>query len=133
MDRIPASPPRDNMLSCLIMKDANTQVYISHCLNHDLMECGKTSEEAWENLKTVIKRNLENPSPGLMGRQAKKECWDAFGEAIQRDPSNLKMEIIEIQVSARYPDLGMTTTTASSVITMIARLVSMRIATGPIE
>ncbi|MGA8159356.1 MAG: hypothetical protein WCB76_01045, partial [Acidobacteriaceae bacterium] len=85
------------------MKDANTQVYISHCLNHDLMECGKTSEEAWENLKTVIKRNLENPSPGLMGRQAKKECWDAFGEAIQRDPSNLKMEIIEIQVSAPLP------------------------------
>jgi hypothetical protein len=103
MDQILATPQRDNMLSCFITRDPGTQMYISHCLNHDLMECGKTSKEAWENLKIVIKRNLENPSPGLVGRQAKKECWDAFGEAIQRDPSNLKMETIEIQVSAPLP------------------------------
>ncbi len=103
MDPNLATPPRDNILSCLISRDAGTRMYVSHCLNHDLMECGSTADEAWENLKIVIKRNLENPSPGLMGRQAKKECWDAFGDAVRREPSKLVMETIEIEVSAPLP------------------------------
>ena len=51
---------RDYGLSCLTWRDKDTKVYISHCLNYDLMETGSTLEESRKNLNTVIKHHIEH-------------------------------------------------------------------------
>jgi predicted RNase H-like HicB family nuclease len=103
----PATPHRNNGLSCLLQRDAETATFVGHCLDYDLLECGKTEDDAWDNLKIVIKRHIEfcaaRSAEGL-NRQAKKERWDAFYEAIQRNPNSLRIETIEIDLSASLPE-----------------------------
>ena len=41
-----ANIPKIGMLSCLTQKDGESAQYISHCLNLDIMEFGKTPDEA---------------------------------------------------------------------------------------
>lgn len=98
---------RNYSLSCLITRDQQTQAYIGHCLDHDLMECGATADEAWKNLKCVIKRKIEysnQSNAGDLNRQAKKECWDSFFEAVQRNPGGLTVETIDIDLPAPLPE-----------------------------
>jgi hypothetical protein len=98
---------RNYYLSCLIKRDQATRSYIGHCLDHDLMECGATADEAWKNLKLIIKREIEHSNQtkaGGLNRQAKRECWDSFFEAIRRNPGDLKIETIEIDLPAPLPE-----------------------------
>ena len=46
---------RTGMLQCSTSLDQETGLYIAHCLNFDLMESGKTPDEAWANLKASLK------------------------------------------------------------------------------
>ena len=98
---------RNYSLSCLISRDAATSTYIGHCLDHDIMECGADADEAWKNLKRVIKRQIEycnETKAGGLNRPAKRECWDSFFEAVRRDPSGLTVETIEIDLPAPLPE-----------------------------
>jgi hypothetical protein len=98
---------RNYSLSCLISRDQVTSAYIGHCLDHDLMECGASADEAWENLKGVIKRQIEHynqTKSGSLNRPAKKECWDSFFEAIRRNPGGLTVETIEIDTPPPLPE-----------------------------
>lgn len=102
-----ATQPRSYFLSCLVTRDKVTRSYIGHCLDYDLMECGADAETAWKNLKNVIKRQLEHSNQtkaAVINRQARKECWDAFFEAMMRNPGNLKVETIDIDLPAPLPE-----------------------------
>jgi hypothetical protein len=94
---------RNYSLSCLISRDQVTGKFIGHCLDHDIMECGATADEAWGNLKGIIKREIEQNRTGGVNRQARKECWDSFFEAVKRNPERLKVETIEIDPPAPLP------------------------------
>jgi hypothetical protein len=99
--------PRNYSLSCLISRDHVTSTYIGHCLDHDIMECGASADDAWKNLKGVIKRQIEyhnQTKAGILNRQAKKECWDSFFEAVRRNPSGLTVETIEIDLPSPLPE-----------------------------
>jgi hypothetical protein len=97
--------PRNYSLSCLISRDQVTRSYIGHCLDYDLMECGATADDAWSNLKTVIKREIENQAKaGSLTRQAKKEHWNEFFEALRSNKGVLTVETIEIDLPAPLPE-----------------------------
>jgi predicted RNase H-like HicB family nuclease len=96
-----AEPSNFPNLSCLIERDKATGTYIGHCLNYDLMDSGKTPQEAWENLKFVMKSHIEfcytHLQSGLK-RTAKRRDWDRFFEAIQSDPSSVIAEKLELDL-----------------------------------
>ncbi len=69
------------MISCLLRKDKETGRWEGHCLNFDIVTSGSTEEIAWENLKKVVRRHVEQCftdwRPGLQRRAA--EChWEEF-------------------------------------------------------
>jgi hypothetical protein len=102
-----SSQTRNYSLSCLISRDQATSTYIGHCLDHDILECGATADEAWENLKGVIKRQIEHHNQtkaGVLNRQAKKEHWDSFFKAVRDNPSGLTVENIDIDLPAPLPE-----------------------------
>lgn len=101
----PAIMPRLTLLSCLSSRDQETGMYLSHCLNFDIMECGKTAEEAWQNLKISVKSYVEhcytNYQEGLI-EAAPQEKWDEFAAAATRRAP--RMEQIEIELRPPLPE-----------------------------
>jgi len=93
-------PTTFHNLSCLIERDEATGSYIGHCLNYDLMDSGKTQDEAWENIKFVLKNHIEfcytHFQSGLK-RGAKQQDWDRFFQAIQNNPKSVRMEKLELE------------------------------------
>ena len=90
-----------DFIFCIVEKDADTGVFVSHCLNYDLMECGPTSDRAWENLKIVVKNHIEycytSYQPGL-NRRAKEEDVDRFFRLLQENPGALVVDKIELHL-----------------------------------
>jgi len=102
---------RDYGLSCLTWRDTETRVYISHCLNYDLMETGSTADEAWKNLKTVMKHHIEycyTRHPMGLRRSAPSERWQAFYVALQKqlkkNPQGVVVEMLEIDPLPPLPE-----------------------------
>lgn len=89
-------------LSCLTYLDESTGVFISHCLNYDLMDCGPTCDVAWQNLKIVMKNHIEfcytNYPEGLMRKPARREKWDIFFNALRANPKDLIVEKMELEL-----------------------------------
>ena len=98
---------RFGVLSCLSSKDKETGMYISHCLNFDIMECGKTEEEAWQNVKHAVKYYIEhcyqNFQEGLQ-QDAGREKWVEFAEAAKHAGKAPRMETIEIELRPPLPE-----------------------------
>lgn len=93
------------ILCCLTSFDGETQRYISHCLNHDLIECGKTAEEAWENLKTALRSFIEysyTNNPDGLKISADPEDWREFFAALRASGGNFK-RVEEIFVDLKPP------------------------------
>jgi len=99
--------PRFGVLSCLSSRDKETGMYLSHCLNFDIMECGKTEEEAWQNVKLAIKYYVEhcytNYQEGLI-ETAPHEKWNEFAEAVKCSGRAPRMEQIEIELRPPLPE-----------------------------
>lgn len=99
---------RKHGLSCLISQDGDTGIFIGHCLDFNLMECGPSSEEAWYNLKVVIKNHIEfcyaKDRDRLSLDQADKLAWDSFYSCLSQDPCNVRVEKIEIEVAEPLPE-----------------------------
>lgn len=98
---------RVNGLSCLIEKDKETGVFIGHCLNYNIMECGGSVDEAYENLKLVLKHHIEfchSRYPAGLTRQAPKEDWDKFYIALQENRESLVVDRIEIEPLPPLPE-----------------------------
>lgn len=102
---------RDYGLSCLTWRDPASNAYVSHCLNYDLMETGSSFDEAWQNLKTVMKHHIEHcysRYPQGLGRSASKERWQEFyltlQKQLQENPQGVVVEKLDIDPLPPLPE-----------------------------
>ncbi len=97
--------PRIGVLSCLTSVDEETNLHLAHCLNFDLMECGKTQDEAWLNLKTSLKHYIEhcytNFTEGLT-ESASREEWEQY-VALLRQGGGKPARVDEIHLELKSP------------------------------
>ncbi len=98
---------RTGMLQCFTTCDEETNLYISHCLNFDLMECGKTADEAWDNLKASLKQYIEycytNYQDGLTV-SADMDDWKRYAEVMKVTKTPPRIEAIEIELRPPLPE-----------------------------
>src|SRR5258707_8671920 len=105
----PNGMPRFGVLSCLISLDAETKLHLAHCLNFDLMECGTTADEAWENLKGVVKHFIEysyTSNPEGLSVSADPEDWNRFAEALKISTKPERVDTINIEYRPPMPELS---------------------------
>lgn len=70
-----------SVISCLLRKDKQTERWEGHCLDFDIVTSGSSEDIAWNNLKKVVRRHVEQCfndwQPGLQRRAA--QChWNEF-------------------------------------------------------
>lgn len=102
---MPAS--RFPVLSCLTSRDEETGLFLSHCLTYDLMEFGKTPDEAWENLKLCIKHYIEQcytNYPEGLSASASREEWTAYIEELKNTKIPLRIDEITLELKPPLPD-----------------------------
>jgi hypothetical protein len=95
------SVPRIGVLSCLLSRDPETKLYLAHCLNFDLMECANTSDQAWQNLKSVVKQFIEYSSannPESLSVSASAEEWKYFADILRHSTKPPIVDTIEIEM-----------------------------------
>jgi hypothetical protein len=99
-----AERQRDHGLSCLLWRDNDSNVFISHCLNFDLMDTGRTQNEALSNLKIVIKRHIEYciaRYPQGLKRSVSKKRWQKFyaerQKQLQENPAGVVVEKLQMK------------------------------------
>jgi hypothetical protein len=89
------------MLSCLMEWDEETEMHLAHCLNFDLMECGKTADEAWGNLKLAVKQFIEycySNYPEGLAEGASREEWQRFAESLKHNERPTRVETIQLEL-----------------------------------
>lgn len=79
-----------DLLSCVLSRDEETGRWLGHCLDFDLVTSGKTEDEAWKNLRGVVKMHIEHcfthHRAGLTLR-ADEEEWDLFRASSRTQPA----------------------------------------------
>ena len=91
--------PRIGVLNCLTERDEETNLFISHCLNFDLMETGGTADESWQNLKAAVKQYIEHCYtfyPEGFSQSASVDEWKHFAEVLKNCGVVSRVEEIEI-------------------------------------
>lgn len=92
---------RLGLLSCLVSRDEETNLFLSHCLNFDIIECGHTADEAWENMKMAVKFFIEhcytNYQQGF-SYSADNDEWDEYACALKSSTKPPRVETIEIEM-----------------------------------
>lgn len=77
MFNLPVGPIR-----CLLSFDPASGAWVSHCLDFDLVTSGKTDEDAWANIKAVVKLHIEHcfthDNDGLEKHRVDQELIDRF-------------------------------------------------------
>jgi hypothetical protein len=95
-----------DVLSCLLVHDAETKRWNGHCLDFDIVTSGLNADAAWANLKEVVKLHIEqcftNWQEGLK-RRARQECWDLF-ERLERSEKLFRQDRIELDLVAPKHD-----------------------------
>ena len=69
------------ILSCLLTLDKETGRWNGHCLDFDIVTSGVDEDEAWQNLKAVVRLHVEecfNKWPDGLKRTASQERWNCF-------------------------------------------------------
>jgi len=98
--------PRLSWLHCLMEQDQETGLFMWHCLDLDLIECGPTNQEAWANLKRIIKNHVEycyfNYPEGL-AISAERHEWEAFYRMLKEN-APIQVEEIEIDLQRPLPE-----------------------------
>jgi predicted RNase H-like HicB family nuclease len=91
-----------DVLSCILSQDAETKLWLGHCLDFDLVTSAKTQDGAWQNLKSVITTHVEHcfthHKDGLKFRASKDE-WNLFGTLKNKQPM-LRQEKITLRLVA---------------------------------
>ena len=93
------------MLSCLMGWDDETRLHLAHCLNFDLVECGKTDDEAWSNLKAAVKQYIEycySNYPEGLAEGASREEWERFAESLKYNDRPSRVETIDLELGQPY-------------------------------
>lgn len=99
--------PRLGVLSCLGRHDQETNLFVAHCLDFDLVESAPTWDQAWANLKQVVKHYIEyccayNPK-GLM-LSAEQHYWERFTSLVKDStPGSRMVESICIDLQPPLP------------------------------
>jgi hypothetical protein len=92
---------KSGMLACTIERDADTGLFLGHCLTFDLMESGQTEQVAWERLKAAVKAHIEhcytNYQPGLEVTASREE-WSKYAKFLGENRESLVVEEIEIDL-----------------------------------
>jgi hypothetical protein len=98
---------RVGMLSCLSCFDDETGMFVSHCLNFDLVEFGKTADEAWENLKDSVKQFVQycyTNSQESLTISADRNEWAEFAELLRQKKTPNRVDIIEFELVPPLPE-----------------------------
>jgi hypothetical protein len=93
--------PRIGVLSCFINRDQETNLFLAHCLNFDLMECGHTVDDAWEALKVSVKQYIEysySNHPEGLSKSASAAEWRQFAEALKHSTKPPRVDTIEFEL-----------------------------------
>ena len=93
------------MLSCLMGWDEETKLHLAHCLNFDLMECGKTEDEAWGNLKAAVKQYIEHcysNYPQGLAESGSREEWERFAESLKYNERPSRVETIQLELGQPF-------------------------------
>jgi len=53
-------PPINEVLSCVLWRDADTSRWLGHCLDFDVATSGRTEDEAWANLRDIVRAHIEH-------------------------------------------------------------------------
>jgi hypothetical protein len=96
---------RIGMLSCLMGWDEETRLHLAHCLNFDLMECGRTEDEAWGNLKMAVKQYIEHcysNYPEGLAEGATREEWERFADSLRRKDRPSRVDTIELELGQPF-------------------------------
>src|SRR5947209_1042447 len=88
-------------LQCLTEHNDVSGLFVSRCLNFDLIESGRSWNEAWSNLKIVMKNHIEyfaanHPDKLLNARPADPDLWDKFYQLIRENGSIVEQLSLEI-------------------------------------
>lgn len=104
--------PVSGMWHAYSTQDVETGLYIAHCLDLNLKVAGRDDNEAWWNLKKVIKAHYEYcfefDQEGLKLTASAKQWAEynaAFAKALVENPESITIERIELTLRApRVPD-----------------------------
>jgi hypothetical protein len=89
-------------LSCLTLPNDESGLFVSRCLNYNLVESGRSWKEAADNLKIVMKNHIEYWAPRKPemlenDRQADKALWDKFYQLIKDNGAIVDQITLDIQ------------------------------------
>jgi hypothetical protein len=99
--------PRVGVLSCLLSKDSETKLYLAHCLNFDVVECGPDPDKAWENLKSTLKQFIEyayTNHPESLTISASAKEWKSFADALKHSTKPSRVDTISIDMQPPLPE-----------------------------
>lgn len=92
-------------IKCILSEDRETGLWIGRCLDFGLVTSGKTVEDAWTNLKSVVKVHLEHcltqDESGLIQHRASDEEFTKFDDSSQTEQfrsENIKLNLIAPKV-----------------------------------
>jgi hypothetical protein len=88
-------------LSCLTEQSKDSGLFVSRCLNYNLVESGSSWKEACDNLKIVMKNHIEYWAPRKPemlenDRQADRKLWDKFFQLIKDNGAIVDQITLEI-------------------------------------
>src|SRR5260370_39597501 len=95
--KIPSIP---EVLSCVLFRDTDTQQWVGHCLDFDLVTSGKNEDSAWGNLIKVVRAHIEHCftfHPDGLKLEASPEEWAVF-RAFRKRQKNVRSEKITLRL-----------------------------------
>lgn len=95
------------ILSCLLSEDGQTKRWLAHCLDFDLVTSGNDEDQAWKNLKSVVRLHVEQCFthwPDGLGTKASKENWAIF-ESLHLQQDMMRTEKITFKLVAKTPEI----------------------------
>jgi hypothetical protein len=69
------------------------------------MECGKTEDEAWGNLKAAVKQYIEHcysNYPQGLAEGASREEWERFAESLKYNERPSRVETIQLELGQPF-------------------------------
>lgn len=94
------------VLSCLLSEDAQTKRWLAHCLDFDLVTSGTDEDQAWKNLKSVVRLHVEQCfthwQEGL-AKRAPQPDWETF-KSLDKQQEIVRTEKITFKLVAKTPE-----------------------------
>ena len=92
-----------HLIKCLLSRDPATGLWISHCLDFDIVTSAPTESESWDSMKRVLRSHIEScVSDGYVDgltKQASVEYWREFADLVFS--RNVRSEPIDLHLKNR--------------------------------